>query len=310
MMLVTLKSKSFKGRMFVLGRPEECGVNGRHTDTTTISLPIIENHTQRNRCDVVIARSLNSNRKLATAVVVVQHHPIIQTVDDRVTKVSCAVGSSPRPLFLGSKPQNITLDASFGVAEPRYVINIHLSCLYIKHIIIIIYFSIHNTIYDDGGYDTNGLIGSSNQVAKMRILEVGRNVKQVSEVKLGDELELRIDVNHPYSKKIVDSNYFYNFQVLYITFFLDATYLRAGHLVASSGDGLDSLLLLDWRGCPPEPSTFPILNLTPPNSMTARFKAFRFPSSPILRFSLMMMFCDQPCKPVSINYNLFLSLIY
>lgn len=34
----------------------------------------------------------------------------------------------------------------------------------------------------------------------MRILEVGRNVKQVSEVKLGDELELRIDVNHPYSK--------------------------------------------------------------------------------------------------------------
>lgn len=34
----------------------------------------------------------------------------------------------------------------------------------------------------------------------MRILEVGPNVKQVSEVKLGDELELRIDVNRPYSK--------------------------------------------------------------------------------------------------------------
>jgi len=37
----------------------------------------------------------------------------------------------------------------------------------------------------------------------MRILEVGRNVKQVSEVKLGDELELRIDVNQPYSKTFV-----------------------------------------------------------------------------------------------------------
>lgn len=168
---------------------------------------------------------------------------------------------------------------------------------------IIIYFSIHNTIYDDGGYDANGLIGSSNQVAKMRILGVGRNIKQVSEVKLGDELELRIDVNHPYSKKNVDNSiYFHNYQVLITciyNIFLDATNLRAGHLVASSGDGLDSLLLLDWRGCPPEPSTFPILNLTPPNSMTARFKAFRFPSSPVLRFSLMMMFCDQPCKPVS-----------
>lgn len=57
-------------------------------------------------------------------------------------------------------------------------------------------------MYNDGGYDPNGLVGSANQVAKMRILEVGRNVKQVSEVKLGDELELRIDVNHPYSGEI------------------------------------------------------------------------------------------------------------
>ncbi|VVC31381.1 Hypothetical protein CINCED_3A009457 [Cinara cedri] len=252
-MLVTLRSPGFKGRMFVLGRPEECGVNGRHTDMTTITLPIIGSNTQRNRCDVVVAKSASSNRKLATAVIVVQHHPVIQTVGDRVTKVSCAVGSSPRPLFLGSRPQNITLDATFGVEEP----------------------SIHNTIYNDGGYDPNGLVGSANQVAKMRILEVGRNVKQVSEVKLGDELELRIDVNHPYN----------------------ATNLRAGHLVASSGDGLDSLLLLDWRGCPPEPSTFPVLNISPPNSMVAKFKAFRFPSSPVLRFSLMMMFCDQQCKP-------------
>jgi len=120
-MLVTLRSPGFKGRMFVLGRPEECGVNGRHTDTTTITLPIIENHSERNLCDVVLARSANNNKKLATAVIVVQHHPIIQTVGDRVTKVSCAVGSSPHRPFLGSRPQNITLDATFGVAEPRRV---------------------------------------------------------------------------------------------------------------------------------------------------------------------------------------------
>lgn len=159
--------------------------------------------------------------------------------------------------------------------------------------------SIHNTIYNDGGYDPNGLVGSANQVAKMRILEVGRNVKQVSEVKLGDELELRIDVNHPYSKTFLFIAFIIILTLDYLNNCLDATQLRAGHLIASSGDGLDSLLLLDWRGCPPEPTTFPVLNLTPPNSMVARFKAFRFPSSPVLRFSLMMMFCDQLCKPVS-----------
>lgn len=119
-MLVTLRSPGFKGRMFVLGRPEECGVNGRHTDMTTMTLPIVNNNMERNRCDVVLARSANTNRKLATAVVVVQHHPVIQTVGDRVTKVSCAVGSNPHHSFLGSRPQNITLDATFGVAEPRY----------------------------------------------------------------------------------------------------------------------------------------------------------------------------------------------
>ncbi|XP_050436193.1 uncharacterized protein LOC126842972 [Adelges cooleyi] len=255
MMTVALRSPGFKGRMFVLGRPEECGVNGRHMDTTTMTLPITENHMQRNPCDVLVARSGHSDRKLATAVVVVQHHPIIQTVGDRVTRLSCSVGLDSRyASSLGSRPQNITLDATFGVAEP----------------------TIHNTVYNDGGFDANGLVGSANLVAKMRILEVGRGAKKVSEVTLGDELELRIDVNHPYN----------------------ATKLRAGHLVASSGDGLDSLLLLDWRGCPPEPATFPVLDFMPPNSMVARFKAFRFPSSPVLRFSLMLMFCDQDfCKP-------------
>lgn len=126
-MMVTLRSPGFKGRMFVLGRPEECGVNGRHTDLTTVTLPIVENSMQRNRCDVLVAKSANSNRKLATAVVVVQHHPIIQTVGDRVTKVSCAVGSSQRngQPFLRYKPQNITLDATFGVAEPRLVTNLN-----------------------------------------------------------------------------------------------------------------------------------------------------------------------------------------
>lgn len=89
--------------------------------------------------------------------------------------------------------------------------------------------------------------------------------------------------------------------------FLDTSVLRAGHLVASSGDERDSLLLLDWRGCPPDPSTFPALVSRDPHTLSALFKAFRFPSSPILKFSLILTICEGICQPVSKpvlnNYN-------
>ncbi len=74
--------------------------------------------------------------------------------------------------------------------------------------------------------------------------------------------------------------------------------LRAGHLVASSGDGYDSLLLLDWRGCPPDPSTFPALTPQGSNMLSAVFKAFRFPSSSVLNFSLILTLCNGVCQPV------------
>lgn len=74
--------------------------------------------------------------------------------------------------------------------------------------------------------------------------------------------------------------------------------IRAGHLVASSGTGQDSILLLDWRGCPPDSSVFPALVPAGDHSLTATFKAFRFPASPILRFSLVLTFCEAICQPV------------
>lgn len=81
--------------------------------------------------------------------------------------------------------------------------------------------------------------------------------------------------------------------------FADVSMLRAGHLIASSGDGRDSLLLLDWRGCPPDPSTFPALTPKSSTVLSAVFKAFRFPSSPILKFSLILTICEGVCQPVS-----------
>jgi len=56
-------------------------------------------------------------RKLAAAIIAIQRHPIIQTLGDRIAKVTCIAEEPsdrlPRPLF-----KNITLDATFGVAEP------------------------------------------------------------------------------------------------------------------------------------------------------------------------------------------------
>lgn len=80
--------------------------------------------------------------------------------------------------------------------------------------------------------------------------------------------------------------------------------VRAGHLVASSGDGRYTTVLLDHRGCPPDPLIFPALTPHPDpgvNALSAVFKAFRFPSSPILRFSLVLTFCETACVPVSID---------
>lgn len=81
--------------------------------------------------------------------------------------------------------------------------------------------------------------------------------------------------------------------------------LRAGHLVASSGDGHDSLLLLDWRGCPPDPTTFPALVPKDNQVLSALFKAFRFPTSPVLRFSIILTICETVCQPVSIPFVCF-----
>lgn len=76
----------------------------------------------------------------------------------------------------------------------------------------------------------------------------------------------------------------------------------SGHLVATSFDGTESYLLLDTNGCPPDPQTFPALLKESPNSksLVANFRAFKFPRSPIVRFTVMVHFCVGTCQPVSL----------
>ncbi|XP_046962414.1 uncharacterized protein LOC124531889 isoform X1 [Vanessa cardui] len=74
--------------------------------------------------------------------------------------------------------------------------------------------------------------------------------------------------------------------------------IEAYHLVASSRLGDSSVLLLDSRGCPTGQVDFPSFTRSRVGGMqrlSAQFKAFRFPTSQVVRFSIMVRFCDGKC---------------
>jgi hypothetical protein len=89
----------------------------------------------------------------------------------------------------------------------------------------------------------------------------------------------------------------------------------AGHLVAMTENSSESILLLDDRGCPTNFNIFPALTKISNNDtkrLVATFQAFRFSSSPIVRFSVIVQFCPEKCPSVSrdgfcvvLNYYLF-----
>lgn len=110
---------------------------------------------------------------------------------------------------------------------------------------------------------------------RIRIVDHSTGNSNTKEVELGQELEFRIDVipdNGPYG-------------------------IMAGHLVATSADGSYSVLLLNDRGCPPDPTTFPEFRKVSQDSesLVANFRAFKFQGSPVVRFTVMVQFCPGKC---------------
>ncbi|XP_028162263.1 uncharacterized protein LOC114354192 isoform X2 [Ostrinia furnacalis] len=96
-------------------------------------------------------------------------------------------------------------------------------------------------------------------------------------VSLGEPLELRIETT-------------------------DRNEIEAYHLVASSRLGDSSVLLLDSRGCSTGQVDFPPFTRTwmgGTQRLSARFKAFRFPTSHVVRFALMVRFCEHKCAAVN-----------
>ncbi|PSN45520.1 hypothetical protein C0J52_13172 [Blattella germanica] len=110
---------------------------------------------------------------------------------------------------------------------------------------------------------------------RIRIIDYSTGNPDAKEAELGQELEFRIDVepdNGPFD-------------------------IMAGHLVATSADGSESILLLNEKGCPPDPTTFPAFRKVSPNSksLVANFRAFKFYRSPVVRFNVMVQFCPGRC---------------
>ncbi|XP_066907309.1 uncharacterized protein [Halyomorpha halys] len=238
---VTLNSPKFEGMLYAQGHSDTCFVQGRGQNITVLKMSLSANDTAK--CNAHLAFSVGKiNRTMASAVIVVQKHQLIQTASDSIIKVNCYL---PRK----EVKDNLTLTTGFSVLEPG--IQTEITGSSIEH---------------------EGAIGKAK--AKISVIDP-KTGKEPKEIQLGDPILLKIEVSPPYNSSMV----------------------RAGHLIASSGTHTDSLLLLDSRGCPPSVSLFPPLTIAGPQTLSAEFKAFRFPSSPVLALSLVLTFCPTICKP-------------
>lgn len=94
--------------------------------------------------------------------------------------------------------------------------------------------------------------------------------------------------------------------------FPDGIDIWASHLVAMTEKSDESIFLLDDRGCPTNLNIFPALQKTRNNdtvTLTGTFQAFKFASSPIVRFSVIVQFCTEQCKPVIIIKQIYFDYI-
>ncbi|XP_017780788.1 PREDICTED: uncharacterized protein LOC108565714 [Nicrophorus vespilloides] len=136
-----------------------------------------------------------------------------------------------------------------------------------------------NVSRDHTGLGTS-LINSSVSLptVDMRIVDLSTN-GDISETEIGDDLKLIIEM-HPRNN---------GFDIW------------AGHLIAMTENGRESILLLDDRGCPTNLDIFPSLQKIYNNdsvTLTSTFQAFKFSSSNILRFSVIVQFCSGRCPSI------------
>lgn len=109
----------------------------------------------------------------------------------------------------------------------------------------------------------------------VRLKVVNGSGDEVAGVDLGDPLYLKVDMQ--------DESVFGIF---------------GSTLTARSGEGSETILLLDDKGCPVETAVFPGFERVPSSkSLIAPFQAFRFASDSTVKFQMTVSFCLDACPP-------------
>ncbi|EZA51621.1 hypothetical protein X777_08805 [Ooceraea biroi] len=118
---VTLTTtEPFKGRMYVSGYRETCGVNGVGSNVTVLKLPLPKKEYLGKSdiaCGLTPAFSIdNENRThtLVWATIVIQYNPIIQRLGDQSVRVGCSLDEYGLP-----EPRNVSVHSSFSFLDPN-----------------------------------------------------------------------------------------------------------------------------------------------------------------------------------------------
>ncbi|CAH1998224.1 unnamed protein product [Acanthoscelides obtectus] len=121
-------------------------------------------------------------------------------------------------------------------------------------------------------------------VVQMKIIDLNKR-EEVSDTQIGQELQMIIELK------------------------ANASYdIWASHLVAMTERSDESIFLLDDAGCPTNLNIFPALRKRVTRNskqLVANFQAFKFASSPIVRFSVIVQFCEKECKPINCGDNVY-----
>lgn len=112
----------------------------------------------------------------------------------------------------------------------------------------------------------------------MRVIDY-QTETETSDTQIGQELQMVVEIKPP-----------------------DGPYdIWAGHLIAMTEKGDESILLLDERGCPTNLNVFPTftkVKTNDTNRLVANFQAFKFSSSLVVVFSVIVQFCLKICPMV------------
>ena len=164
-------------------------------------------------------------------------------------------------------------------SNKKLVIRVHLKVIYIAVNINtpLIYIYICSVPFQPTG--TN-IVTNTAPTPGVRMRVIRKNGETATMVGLGEDLQLRIEIDQE-----------------------SAFGLFARKLEARTDNG-ELMNLIDDSGCPVNELIFPALDLeTETRALFADFKAFRFPSTPIVNFIATVQFCQDLCDPVSSSLN-------